>query len=205
MPRIWKKVKVNMPPSKEENVDLIQMLDRHYENTGLSEIKVAVKELKRLYALFEIEPPELEQYKPDVVIRMGLVMKLGCKYFNVDQQGLLAHTRLIRYRIPRRIIMYLGRELTNLSCEQLGRWFDRDHTTIVDAYQVVSEKIKSQPIIKQYVDDITVACQRAALEEHKRTQEMIRCQQPIEVAVRPIPKANLPKPTPQPIRLSMDV
>lgn len=201
-----KKIVIDLPTTEAQANDLIYNLEHYYETTGLTILKTAADELKRLYDLFQLSPAEMEQYTPEVIIRMGLVMKVGCKYFNISQGELVSHVRSLKCMIPRQIIMYLAKELTNLSYPQIGDWFDRDHTTIVYAHQKLSEQIKSQPQIAKYVKDITTLCQREALEEHKRTEEFKKCHLP-QVAPRrkPTTSLKLPKPTPQPIRLSMDV
>lgn len=195
----------NMPPTCDESNDLIFMLEHYYETNGLSVLKVAANELRRLYALFDEKPVEMDQFTPDITIRMGVVMKIGCRYFNVNQSLILSHIKTLNAMIPRQIIMYLGKELTNLSYPQLGAWFNRDHTTIINAYEKVKDQIQTQPKIKKYVEEITILCQKEAMEEHKRIQELKKCPEPIQLVMRKEPKKPLIKQTPQPVRPSMNV
>lgn len=165
----------NMPRTADESNDIVFLCEHYYETTGLIILKTAAEELRRLYDLFKADPAEVELYSPNIVIRMNLVMRIGARYFNMSQSELVSAARSTKYITPRHIIMYLAKELTNLSFPQIGAWFNRDHSTIIHGHDKIAEMIKNNNQIKKYVDEITILCQKQAMEEHKRIEEIKKC------------------------------
>ena len=57
---------------------------------------------------------------------------------------------------PRQIAMYLTREMTDLSLPKIGKAFGgKDHTTVLHAYDKISEELKTNESTKTFVKDIT--------------------------------------------------
>ena len=59
---------------------------------------------------------------------------------------------------PRQIAMFLTTEMTDLSLPEIGREFNRDHSTVVHARDLVHEKINQDPFfaaeVNQMIADI---------------------------------------------------
>ena len=52
--------------------------------------------------------------------------------------------------------MYLTREFTDLSLPNIGKAFGgKDHTTVLHAYEKISEELKNDNVTKTYVDELT--------------------------------------------------
>lgn len=164
-----------MPRTADESNDIVFLCEHYYETTGLAVLRTAAEELRRLYDLLKTDPVEVEQYAPNLVIRMNLVMRIGSRYFNMTQAELVSQARSTKYITPRHIVMYLAKELTNLSYPQIGAWFNRDHSTIVHGHDKIKDMIKTNNQIKKYVEEITVLCQKQAMEEHRRIEEIKKC------------------------------
>ncbi|KNF07298.1 chromosomal replication initiator protein DnaA [Gottschalkia purinilytica] len=63
-------------------------------------------------------------------------------------------TRAISY--PRQIAMYLCRELTDLSLPKIGEEFGgRDHTTVIHAYEKISNNIEKSSELKSRIEELT--------------------------------------------------
>ena len=57
---------------------------------------------------------------------------------------------------PRQVAMYLIRKLTNLSLPDIGKEFNRDHTTVIYAVDKISTSLKSNDTTMQNnIRDIT--------------------------------------------------
>lgn len=179
-----------MPPTVEESNDIVFLLEHHYETSGLTVLKTAANELRRLYDLLRVDPVEMPEYTPNIVIRMGVVMKLASKYFGMSAQDLVSDKRSLKYIMPRHVTMYLAKNLTNLSYPQVGAWFNRDHTTIIHGCDKIAKEIETNTRIKKYVDEITALCQKEALEEHKRIEEIKKCPTAPILIKRTQPKTN---------------
>lgn len=60
-------------------------------------------------------------------------------HFNVSVRDLISQRRTADVILPRQIGIYLAREMTLLSCPQIGRQFgNRDHTTILHAINKIA-------------------------------------------------------------------
>ena len=64
-----------------------------------------------------------------------------CEAFGIDATDMASRTRDWRISRPRQVAMYLARELTPWSYPNLGRFFHRDHSTVIHAIQQVDKRI----------------------------------------------------------------
>ena len=58
--------------------DIIHLLEKHYETTGLTVLRIAASELRRLYKLLDQEVLRIENGEPEnLTVRMGVVLKMA--------------------------------------------------------------------------------------------------------------------------------
>ena len=55
---------------------------------------------------------------------------------------------------PRQIAMYLAKQLTSRSLPEIGRKFDRDHTTVMHAVRKVEELIVEDSSMAESINDL---------------------------------------------------
>lgn len=72
-----------------------------------------------------------------------------CAHFGVNLVSLKGATRRKRVLIPRQIAMYIARESTGASYPELGRHFNRDHTTVIHACEQVERRLGDLATIRQ--------------------------------------------------------
>ena len=83
------------------------------------------------------------------------IAKLAAKYFGLRVAELLSPSRRRAVVQARGIAMYLGRQLTAKSLEQLGKHFGgRDHTTVLHSYRSIEARLRSDPTTRRAVSDI---------------------------------------------------
>ena len=96
----------------------------------------------------------------DTVVSVNDIKKVVGKHFNVHMEDFSAKRKTQSIAWPRQIAMYLATELTDLSLPEIGREFNRDHSTVVHARDLIKEKIKEDPFfaaeINQIIADIKV-------------------------------------------------
>jgi chromosomal replication initiator protein len=57
---------------------------------------------------------------------------------------------------PRQISMYLCRKLTDMSLPKIGEEFGgRDHTTVIHAYEKISENLKTDEVLQNTINEIS--------------------------------------------------
>ncbi len=72
---------------------------------------------------------------------LSLIVHTVAAAYDVPEAAIMS-ARQQRYIIrPRHIAMYLGRELTTHSIPQIGRFFHRDHTTVMHALNRVTQQM----------------------------------------------------------------
>ena len=82
--------------------------------------------------------------KKPIQITIPLIQKQVADYFGIKTEDLKSKRRNRSIAFPRQIAMYLCREMTDNSLPKIGKQFgDRDHTTVLHAYEkIVHEKDK---------------------------------------------------------------
>lgn len=76
-------------------------------------------------------------------------------FFNLPADLLRAKTRKQEIVTARQVAMYLAKELTNSSLKTIGLHFGgRDHSTVIHAYQSVEDRVNTDPVFKQNVDQL---------------------------------------------------
>ena len=77
------------------------------------------------------------------------------KYYGISPKDLRGKSRTREVAQARHIAMYLIRQLTNLSLQDVGRIFDRDHTTVLNSLSNVEARISREKDFNLVLKDIT--------------------------------------------------
>jgi chromosomal replication initiator protein len=79
------------------------------------------------------------------------VIKAVANFFNVPVEDLLTKKRKKEIVEPRQIIVYLLRELLNMSYPYIGEKIGRDHTTAIHAYEKINQEINKNSALYQKI------------------------------------------------------
>ena len=89
-------------------------------------------------------------------ITIDLIQDVVSSYFNLRVEDLKSQRRTRNVAYPRQIAMYLSRKLTDMSLPKIGEEFGgRDHTTVIHAYEKISENLKTDDSLQHTVNDLT--------------------------------------------------
>lgn len=89
-------------------------------------------------------------------ITIELIQDIVSSYFNLRISDFKSSRRTRNVAYPRQIAMYLCRKLTDMSLPRIGEEFGgRDHTTVIHAYEKISQSIKTDESLQNTVNDIT--------------------------------------------------
>ena len=89
-------------------------------------------------------------------ITIDLIQDIVSSYFNLRVEDLKSQRRTRNVAYPRQIAMYLSRKLTDMSLPKIGEEFGgRDHTTVIHAYEKISENLKTDEGLQSMINDIT--------------------------------------------------
>jgi len=81
-----------------------------------------------------------------------------CEYFKLSKADLFGKSRTKQHAHPRQVAFYLAYRLTKRSTTQIGKYFNRDHTTVMHGERKIDEKLKDIDLnfdITQAINTIT--------------------------------------------------
>ena len=82
-----------------------------------------------------------------------MIQDVIAAYFNLRVEDLKSQRRTRNIAYPRQIAMYLSRKLTDMSLPKIGEEFGgRDHTTVIHAYEKISESLKSDESLQHTIE-----------------------------------------------------
>ena len=84
------------------------------------------------------------------------VMSMVTSEFSLTAKDLRGKSRTQSISSPRQIAMYLARQYTDSSLEEIGRFFgNRDHTTVLYAVRRVTGRIETDPVFRQLIERLS--------------------------------------------------
>ena len=89
---------------------------------------------------------------PREAVTMAEIVSLVEHHLGVPRSELMSKSRKGTTNWARQVAMYLARMGTLLSLEEIGKTFDRDHATVIHAFEKVKEAMKTQPTRKYEVE-----------------------------------------------------
>ncbi len=89
-------------------------------------------------------------------VTIDVIQDVVAGYFNLRVEDLKSQRRTRNVAYPRQIAMYLSRKLTDMSLPKIGEEFGgRDHTTVIHAYEKISDTLNTDESLQHTVNDIT--------------------------------------------------
>ncbi|MDR0646331.1 MAG: chromosomal replication initiator protein DnaA [Elusimicrobiota bacterium] len=92
------------------------------------------------------------QEKPSVNI--DHIKKIVCKHYKISLEDLNSKKKNSSIALPRQVAMYLTTELTSLSLPEIGREFNRDHSTVIHAREKIKEDIEQNPFFVPVINQL---------------------------------------------------
>lgn len=138
-------------------------------NSSVRELEGAFKQVVG-YCQIKKVPLTLENARDALadIIKVNLYSHLSaetiidtvCKYYNVKKEQVLGKSRPKNVVIPRQMAMYIAREELNDSFPALVKYFNKDHSTIVHAYERVQKALKNNDRTRKELKDILTLLKR---------------------------------------------
>ena len=83
-----------------------------------------------------------------------IIVREVAKYFQVDEPTIVGKNKSKEVALPRQISMYLIRELIQSSFPEIGRYFNRDHSTVMHSVNKIEDEIRSNEELRNEIKDI---------------------------------------------------
>ena len=106
-------------------------------------IAVAQKFIKEIANDKTIEPIKLEQ----------IVAAVSAEY-DISEADISSKRKTAPVVFARQVAMYIAKELTELSYDKIGKFFGRDHSTVLYNVEKIERHLKEHPYEKDTVDEI---------------------------------------------------
>jgi chromosomal replication initiator protein len=94
------------------------------------------------------------------VITIEHIQRKVSEFFGLKLTDMRARRRTKAVAFPRQIAMYFARQLTHASLTEVGRAFDKDHTTVLHAVTKVETLIREDAKFKKTVDTLAESVAR---------------------------------------------
>ncbi len=92
---------------------------------------------------------------PGRAIRIPTILEVVAKRLNVKVSDLQGKKRSRAITYPRHVCMYIARQLTSQSLEEIGGYFGgRDHSTVLHGSRAVARQAEEDPQLRQLLDEI---------------------------------------------------
>ena len=91
---------------------------------------------------------------PGPHVRAAAIMKAAATFFDVPLSSLAKPWRQREYTEPRHVAMYLAYTDTELSYPEVGKLFERDHSTVMYAVQRITSSLKDDVKTTEQVDAV---------------------------------------------------
>lgn len=99
---------------------------------------------------------------PITALRLPDIVAVVTQHYGIKLTELQGKRRNRSVALPRQVCMYLARELTPLSLEEIGGYFGgRDHTTVLHAHRAIKRQQETNPRLVQVLNEL-----RRHLERH---------------------------------------
>jgi chromosomal replication initiator protein len=80
------------------------------------------------------------------------IRNLVCQYFKVEPHMLESKSRKKIYSYPRNVYVYLCRQHTGMTVEDIGKTLNRNHSTVLYASEVIEHKMKVDKKVRNQVE-----------------------------------------------------
>ena len=133
-------------------------------DTNARELEGAITTLQA-HAQLAKRPIDLELARramgdPNVVtsgrVTLGRIVDVVCKFYSVKLSELQSKRRHKSIAEPRQVCMFIARQRTDLSLEDIGGHFGgRDHTTVMHSVQKITRKVKEDEVFAAQILKMT--------------------------------------------------
>ncbi|MBQ5777598.1 MAG: chromosomal replication initiator protein DnaA [Oscillospiraceae bacterium] len=82
------------------------------------------------------------------------IIKAVAKYFEITYEDIVGKDRSQKMVEPRKIAMYMVRDMTHLSFPKMGEVFNKDHTTVMHSIDTLEERLKDDAVLREKIQDV---------------------------------------------------
>ena len=88
------------------------------------------------------------------ILSMDALARAVANNFKIPIGDLKGKSRIKEVTIARHIAMYMSHKILKKTLEEIGKFYDRDHTTVIHGVKKIEEQIKENPQVSQKIYEI---------------------------------------------------
>ena len=156
------RVKIIEKKSTEQNLKLTDDIKHLFATHLTRDIRQIESALKSLRAKSELLKVKVDLDLAKEVIKSHVtdqsyitvkgINKLICQYFKVEPVMLRSKSRKKIHSFPRNVYIYLCRQNTDATLEEIGKTINRNHSTVLYSSEVIEKMIKVDHKVRKQVD-----------------------------------------------------
>ena len=146
----------------ELNIKIVEYIAESITN-NVRQLEGALKKIKAMNEIMHADVTmshvesairDIIKESPGLYPTPDLIMKEVCSYFNIPKEKIIGLSKTKDVAMPRQIMLYLIREMTDLSLPDIGKFSKRDHTTVLYAINKISDQLSEDPNLEATLKDI---------------------------------------------------
>lgn len=84
-----------------------------------------------------------------------LILEEVSSYYGLSAERIRGTARTKDIMLPRQVVLYLIRQLTELSLPEIGRFIGQHHTTAMHSIEKIEQQLRKNPAMQNAIDDMT--------------------------------------------------
>jgi chromosomal replication initiator protein len=92
------------------------------------------------------------------MLQIDDIIRTVADHYGLDRECVVARSRSKMPTHARQVAMYLSKTTSQHSLAEIGRCFDRNHTTVLHAVRSIGAKLKNDEELKADIDLLSARC-----------------------------------------------
>src|SRR3989344_3904808 len=136
----------------------LEEIAQKFEITRERVRQIVNRALAKKYGQYTYSEEETRDYITEQEQKIGStverIIAVVAKFYNLNPEEMKRRTRKAEIAKPRQIAAYLLRDMVGLSFPSIGRMFGLDHTTVLYAFEKISDGVTKDEVLKGQIDSI---------------------------------------------------
>ena len=98
-------------------------------------------------------------------VTIDIIKKTVADYYNISFSALSAKKRTKALSDPRQVAMYISRQITEYTWEEIGQEFGKNYSTVIHACGKIEAKMKSDPSLESRIQSLTQKIKENSIKE----------------------------------------
>lgn len=156
------RVKIIEKKSSEQNLPLSEDIVHLFAEKLTKDIRQIESTLRCLKAKSEFMKVKIDYDLASEVLKYHIsdqssvsldeIKNIICKYYKIESSVLPSKSRKKIHTFPRNMYVYLSRNFSQATLEEIGKSINRNHSTVIYSSEVIEKKIKIDRKIKNQAD-----------------------------------------------------